>query len=126
MPSDIGTDNFIFNSRNGSDQAFIRIEGASQLLPANTDGSGCFHGNRSSSTAVQGYRNGVLLGTGSIASASLDARIFWFSGRNSAGGFQQYSARQQAAGWAGGSLTAGQVLAMYNALAAYMTGVGAA
>lgn len=121
--SDIGGPNFILNCRNGSDQTFLRVWGGSQITPANTDGSGCFHGNRADANAIEVYRNGVSLGTGSVASISRDAMESWMCGRNNV--TPQYSARQQAAGWFGGSLTGAEVLAMYNALAAYMTAVGA-
>lgn len=77
---------------------------------------GHFVGNRTSSTATEGFYNGTSLGTMSVSSSGLN---------NSYPDPFSTTGREFAAGSVGGGLTSGEVSAFYNALQTYMTAVGA-
>lgn len=94
--------------------------GGAATSGSNSDGSGFFIANRSASNALQGYRNGSQIATGSQASVSIP-------GNNTMIllGFTNYSSRQIASFSIGASLNSTEAAAFYNALQAYMTAVGA-
>lgn len=85
------------------------------------DGKGFYAANRSSSSAVQSYKNGTSIGggvSGSIAPLSNTLLI----GRSALASF---GSRINAFASAGAGLSAGQQTNLYNDLLAYMQGVGA-
>lgn len=114
-------DGFTIGLRTSSGTAVIRLNDVTTGSAANADGSGLFVGNRVSSTHTQLFRNGAQLGSDfAAASAGLvnaDLRI---------GGVTTAIDRQWAFQSAGAGLTAQQVSDLHNAVAAYMTAVGAA
>ncbi len=77
--------------------------------------------NRSAADAQQFYKNGVSLGTGTVASTARPT-----SAVHLLRAFSTYSSNEVAAAFMGASLTAGEHLALYNALNVYLTAVGAA
>jgi hypothetical protein len=98
-----------------TDFAFYLINASTgELSVANANGSGLWSVNRSTSTAVQLYRNGSSLHSGSQTSAvpgSDDMRFL-------AG--VDFSAKQCLCGGIGGSLTATEQTNLYNALHIYL------
>lgn len=117
--------------RNLSDQAKIYINSAtsgigSGATATNTDGSGLFVANRSGATSgttdTAVYRNAVSLTLASqdASTARGNANIIIGGGGGITGSTRQFSA-----GEIGGTLTANENTDLYNALQAYMTGVGA-
>jgi len=111
--------------RNATNDFGLRMNVNTDVVLAgiSTNSIGHFIGNRSSSTARQGYRNGVSFTSTSITSASI-APYPWFLGAvNQAGAAAGYSNRLQSIAHAGGSLDATEALATYDALNAYMTGL---
>lgn len=78
--------------------------------------------SRSGAALWEGYTGGVDIGGGTTASAAALSENFGI-GRIAAG---QFGLNQIAAYHFGSNLTAGEVLATYNALNTYMTAVGAA
>ena len=82
--------------RETGNTASLEINGdAVTLIPASTDGSGLWSATRRSSTEVEGYRNGVSLGSVSCTSEALvnEAHVFlrraadFYTGPVRAGGF---------------------------------------
>lgn len=91
-----------------------------------TDSVGHFLANRSASNAVQPYRNASSLGSGTAASAALISGNIYILAENRVGvGVTVPSTDQIASVSIGGSLSAVEVTAFYNAELAYMQGVGA-
>lgn len=84
------------------------------------DGYGFTLANRSSSTAIQGYRNGASIVTGSEASQPLNNSNFSFPDQAALAD----SSGVYCGGSFGGSLTAGEVADYYTHLRAFMTAVG--
>lgn len=91
------------------------------VTAANTDGSGHFLFNRSTSSALQSYRNGGSLGTSTKTSTGIPNSNITI-GKS---GASQFVNRQFAAAHIGQSLDATETAAFYTALQAYMTAVGA-
>lgn len=83
--------------------------------------NGFFLANRSSSSARQGYKNGVSLGAYAANTSKSPINADIAVGR---GGIT-FSTDQVSAAILGGSLNATEQLALYNALLAYLQGVGA-
>lgn len=102
-----------------------RINGPSETAPVNADGSGLYSAVRTASATTALYKNGSLLQASSQTSAApLNTTLLL-------GAFRQdaspafFSTRQISAAAIGAGLTAQNALDLYNALHAYMTGVGA-
>lgn len=114
-----GGSNVIIRARSTSDLAAFGINSGTETA-SNTDGRGHFLANRSGSNAHQGYINGSLAASGTTSSTAPTNVNFSFGRRQSG-----YSSRQFMAGSFGGSLTSGQVTALYNALSYYKSAVGA-
>jgi hypothetical protein len=117
-----GTDGVTVAPRSGGGYASFRVNQATALSVASVVTKGLTVANRSAAGAMQGYRNGVSVGSATTASTamnSLNLYLCSFSGV----GFNTY---QHGAAFAGSSLSAPEQLAVYNALNAYMIGVGAA
>jgi hypothetical protein len=122
-----GTDGTTIMPRSAADAFNFRINQAAGSATDATvlTGAGLFVANRSASNATQAYANGVAKTVSSIpnqASTALNSAAMRF-GSSSAAGF---SALQHAAGFAGGSLSAGEQTTLYSILLTYMQGVGAA
>jgi hypothetical protein len=94
--------------------------------PANSSSLGLFVGVRSDANTLSNYANGSLLTSGTVASNVVSTLAFNIGARNDNGTFGSYSTRQYAAAFYGASLTAAEVLVMYNALNSYLTAIGAA
>lgn len=104
------------------DNTYLRVNDASETGGfAVADSAGFYVGNRSSSSARQGYRNGASVGTygASTSQALINASIV--AGR----GGSNFTTDQFSILWIGGSLTSGQVASFYSAALAYMQAVGA-
>ncbi len=68
------TDNTLaFNSRNASDNAFLKMANATQLASANTNGGGVFVGTKTVGNTLRIQRNGTSLGTGATGADSFGA-----------------------------------------------------
>jgi hypothetical protein len=106
--------------RGASDLYGLQMQQAAINAVANADSSGHFVGNRSASNAIQHYRNGASLGTGTNASTGLpnDAVHFDHS-------FTSFATLQVASGSIGSSLSAEEAAAFYAIELAYMQAVGA-
>jgi hypothetical protein len=103
--------------RNTDDKNYYIINGGT-LGPVNSDGSGLWTGVRTASNAIQSYRNGVSVATGSTASTATSNSTITFMRNNAA----YYPALEYCAGL-GQSLSSGNALALYNALHTYMQAV---
>lgn len=99
--------------------AFVNDDVATAFSNANQ--SGFFVANRSGASARQGYRNGVSLGSDTVASTGEPSSALTFLRFAT-----NFSTLQIAQGSAGASLTAPQASSYYNALLTYMQAVGAA
>lgn len=88
-------------------------------------GTGLWVGNRSGASAVQLYRNGASVQTGTTASVAIEAVDFWLGTRDFDGSTNQGTNEQFSASVIGASLDATQQDALYDALLAYLQGVGA-
>jgi len=116
-----------------SNYSYVRLRSTSDTLGARindltaltvtgvTDASGHTVVNRSGATARQVFKNGVQVFSDSVASSGL-TNSSTHVGRMST----TYTDRQIAAAHTGGSLTAGEADALYDALYTYMSAVGAA
>lgn len=92
---------------------------------ANSTSSGFFHVNRSNSNAVQFYRNGSSLGTGNQATGARNNKAVYIGAYNNNGTPGSFSTDQIAEASLGASLNSTEAADYYNALATYMTAVGA-
>lgn len=81
--------------------------------------------NRSSSTAVQVYRNGASIGTSSVVSAVLGAIDAYELGYNNNGALGGANDNRSAASFVGGSLTSTEHADLFTAIEAYLDAVGA-
>lgn len=102
------------------DTFYARVQDQSAGF-ANTNASGLFVGNRSSSTARQAYRNAVSAGTyGSTPSGAVENKAFSFVGDPSAVSYNIVAAAS-----VGGSLTPTDVTNYHDRLRTFLTTVGA-
>lgn len=108
------------NTQRTSLQSYTRLNCSVDVICAVPDGSGLFAANRSGASAEEVYRNGSSIGSGTTASAALGAHNIWLL-RDSLG----YSLNQVSFASVGASLSAAEHSALYNAVATYMTAVGA-
>jgi hypothetical protein len=99
----------------------LNVANGQYLNVATADGSGFSGSQRTSSTAVELFKNGASAATGSKTTNGVPAISQWICGANNG----HWSVRQIAfAAW-GAALT-GKEAAFYNAVLAYMQAVGAA
>lgn len=127
---DCGNGNATINARSGTNTALTvqSAAGSSTVLsPATSVGFTSW--TRTSSTAGTAYKNGASMGAISTTSATLRNATFLICAANTsttgtvtAGNFS--TRRIQALCW-GSQLSGAEQLALYNALATYMTAVGA-
>lgn len=102
-------------SNGPTNDAFFRINGTSGLGAENTDSSGFYVANRTSSTACALYRDGTAIVSGSDASVALpNAKII-----------ATRDDRRTAVLWIGASLDSTKRTAFRARLATYLTAVGA-
>lgn len=105
----------------------VCINGSHELsrltVSPHTNGTGLFVARRTSSAAIASLRNGAVLGTRSD-SPSVDRpnRAVFVGATNL---FAQPTTRQYAAAFVGAAMSEAEQLALYNAIQAYMTAVGA-
>jgi hypothetical protein len=111
-----GTNNPILRSRKGDGNFGVLINGA-EVLAAVPSSLGHFVGNRSGSTAVQLYKDGLSVGTGSTTSASVSNLTVQFLSHAQNTG---YSDRRVSIVHAGSSLTAAEVALINTAFKRYM------
>lgn len=97
------------------------INSASGNSPSNTQSSGYFLGDRTTSSALAAYRNGTLLGSASVSSTGVPVTSLGLLSR--AGSF--FSSDQIAQASIGASLGATLQATMFSIIQAYMTGIGA-
>ncbi len=122
-----GSTNTDFFIRLTGDLADFRMNAAiGATYPTNTTTDGFFVGNRSSSTAVQQYRNGAAMtAIGAVTSGAPPNLNFFVCGRNNSAAFDRGTTDQIAAYAIGGSLSSTDVTNFYNRMQTYMTAVGA-
>ncbi len=124
---DVGNSRSRINSRSAGNAAIAgnTITGSNVLLPAATSvGHTCW--SRTISTEFETSKNGTVLTSSAVASAALNSLPYYelaiAAAGPAAGNFS--TRRVQATHW-GSDLTAAERTAVYDALAAYMTAVGA-
>lgn len=112
----------ILSPRNGAGNFVYRVNQAAGVTTANADGSGLIAASRTAAAVTQGYRNGATLGAaGNAASTALTTDDFAIGKVNNT-----FSAVEIACAGMGAGLNDTEHTALYNALSAYMTAVGAA
>lgn len=89
------------------------------------DSLALFVGNRSTSTASQSYRRGVLAGSESSPSTSIASFNCYLLANNTSGTAASFSTRQLAFAFAGRSMDATQQANFYTAVQTAMTAIGA-
>ena len=100
--------------------------GTNALSVAMALNAGHFIANRSASNALQGYKNGVSVTTSSVASTAVPDVAMALLARSLVGGSPDtFTSDQLLSASIGSSLSSGEALALYNALDAYRSGVGA-
>lgn len=117
-----GTSAMRIVTRSSGDAVLANVNAASNVVtsPATvTNGYGLTVADRISASQIKLWKNGALIHTGGAASVSVPTVPFVF-GRVNAIAQQD----QIAASFAGSTLTDAEHLALYNALAAFMTAVG--
>ncbi|RWN51915.1 hypothetical protein [Mesorhizobium sp.] len=90
------------------------------------DSRGLTHMERATANLTTVYKNGAASVTHAIASAGLPNQPVYLGARNNSGTANSFDTRAQAAAGMGASLGADGSLALYNAVNAYLTAVGAA
>lgn len=111
---------FSLGTRNTADFGSARLNSSTAAGATVTDGSGWFAGNRSGANAVQFYRGGIEIGSGTTASTAPASAAVTIGRYNNA-----YSNRELAAAAIAASLSAGEHAALHAALAGYLAAVGA-
>ena len=124
--AEIGAEMLSITTRQATDLMVSRSASTSTNTVASTDGSGLSLVSRVAGPGYTQYRNGVSLATPVEASVAFGGVFpIYICGRN-ASGTPAYNAKQIAAASIGGGLSVSEQAALYQALAAYMTAVGAA
>ena len=112
---------YVFENYGGGGTAYYRINCTDGgVNGAVASGVGHALGNRSSASAMQGYRNGVSIISGSSTSTGMNNSNFTFPNLRDG----ETDDGVCSGGSIGGSLTAGEVTSLYNRLRTYMTAVG--
>lgn len=117
-----GTDGTTINPRAATDQSSHRVNQATATIVANTDGSGLFIVDRSSTSAHVLTRNGVSIASGTASSTARNNATPSL-GRLTAIAF---CAREWSMSFGGLHLTGPEHVLLYNILNRYMVAVGAA
>lgn len=91
-----------------------------------TDSTGLTIADRSGAALTTVNKNGVDFGTHTVASSGVPTGTPFFGARNQSGVANSFDTRAGAAYGFGASLGSTKSLALYNAMLAYMQGVGAA
>jgi hypothetical protein len=121
---DAGSSNFYLRTRqSGSLLARNMVAGDTITTVASSLGHTMM--SRSASSGYPVYRDGTSLGTGNAASSAASAANLLIGARGSASSADLYGSRRIAVAHCGASLSAGQAAALYAALSAYLTAVGA-
>lgn len=109
--------------RNASNQLLFRENQASSTTIASvTASTGLISTTRTSSTAIEAFRNGTSLGTASVASTAVESIDFYIMAFNNNGSASGYTSRQQSVAYIGsGSIN--QTL-LFNAIEEYMDAIG--
>jgi hypothetical protein len=101
----------------------FRLNGGGAALTSSPS-NGFFIGQRTGASAVEGFRNGASVGTGSTASTTVPTTAFWVLTMNNNGALANSTADEIAAVSYGGSLTSTQIANFYTRMRTYMTAVG--
>lgn len=119
-----GNINGTMSIRNSSDQNIARLTGNGGITTASvTDGSGLFVVSRVNSAGISAYRNKVVLFSETAsASTAPSSEAIRFLGR---AGSVSFSNRQLSFGFIASGLSAAEISAMYDAVAAYLIDLGA-
>lgn len=103
------------------------INNTTSVNVANTDATGFYTGNRSSSTAVTAYKNGVSVGSGSIASTPRPNATMLIDAQTVEGtGPSNFSVSQLSIAFAGRSFSAVEQAQLYQVFCGWQKAVGAA
>lgn len=105
---------------------FYTPSSTSDVSVSVTNSLGLFSGNRSGASSVEGYKNGTQVHTGTIASSTLINLNIFICCLSDNGNPSQFSTRQIAFAYVGGSLTQQQHLNLYNDIQELLTEIGAA
>lgn len=117
----------IINPRKASDGFGSRINDTTETnFGTSTTRYGLSALQRTTSSAQQGFRNGVSVGTASITSTGLTTCAPWVGTANFDEAGSGYVDNRVAACWAGASLTTAQHVLMNTILLEYLNAVGAA
>lgn len=105
------------------DAQSIRINAATATtLSANTDSRGLYMARRTASNALEGFKNGVSQGTGTVASTGLSASSFYLGAYNANGVATNLTPKQYSvSGMGSGSI---DPAAFYTIIQNYMTQLG--
>lgn len=86
------------------DAQSIRVNAATAVtLSANTNSQGFYMAKRTASNALEGFKNGVSTGSGTVASTGLSSRRIYLGGYNSNGTLTNPTTRQYSNGGTGSS-----------------------
>lgn len=105
--------------------AYLRVNDVAASI-SNSNSDGHFIASRTGASVRVGYRNGASIGSGTEASGLLTNAEIYLTIRNNAGTPAFALTDEIAQASIGSGLTAAESLAYYNAVAAYLTAVGAA
>lgn len=105
------------------DARSVRLNAATAvILSSNTDSRGLYMGKRTSSNDLEGFKNGVSAGTGTVASTGRSSANWYLGGYSLNGTLTNPSPRQYSiAGIGSGNINA---LSFYNIIQNYMTQIG--
>lgn len=116
--------NTMLQPRNASDQMLIQVNDTSTIgTPANTDGSGFYCANRTSSTLKQAWKDGAQQGADITRASTTVQSVNLQSGGNNATATNTYAGIIRAIG-AGGTLSGTDNANLYTRMRTYMTAVG--
>ncbi|MER8481175.1 hypothetical protein [Mesorhizobium sp. M1322] len=104
----------------------MNVDASPTNIAGSTNSSGGFVSRRSASNAAAMFRNGVSIGSHTVASTALPAAAIVIGAVNTGGVIGSFNNYQFASAGFGGGLTDAMILAEYNADLAYLQGVGAA
>lgn len=117
----VGAAPTIIYPRYTNNNYYIRVNDTANMSQASTDSTGFWAGDRMSSSTSATYKNGSVLFSGASPGASIaveNANLRFLSCA------AEYWTGQVSSGGMGQSLSSGEHTALYNAMRAYMTGVG--
>lgn len=115
-------------ARSGGGNVVVEINQGSSTGRVNTaiaSPLGLTVARRTASNAIQAYRNGASVGTGTSTSTALSARAFYISATNGDSAAGQFTAHQYAYARVGASLSTQQLSDEATIIEAYMDAIGA-